>query len=144
MQRIVDCRNNPEPPFVYAGRYFGGKEPMEGSPVGNPYPINSLNDRVKVLKLYRSWLFEMLNTGNRQVFDFLMAITPDTTLGCWCVTMEGGAIYTEPEVCHCQILFKAAKWLKETQPISIMQLFMEISHVSKPRRRRSPSQAGSG
>ena len=109
--RIVNLKHKPEPPWLYCGRYMGGKQPREASPLGNPFKVRDHGR--DALPLFRRWLHEQIKAGNPRIMFLLReAITPETTLACWCVTLEGEAIFTHPEVCHCQIVWRAWRYLQ--------------------------------
>lgn len=109
---IIDLHGKPPAPYLYVGRFMGGKNPLEASPLGNPFKVKQHG--ANCLRLYRRWLFEQIEAGNPQIMFLLtQAITDETVLACWCCDKEGEAIFTEPEICHAQIIAKAWRHLRE-------------------------------
>lgn len=119
MQRILNLRLNPPTPFIYCGRWMPamahyGLPEMPASPLGNPWKLTGrgMKEVAEVLAKYRRWLFDQIRDDNQQVMSLMREICPDTALACWCVDLVGEQIYSEPERCHCQVIFKAARWMK--------------------------------
>jgi hypothetical protein len=111
--QIIDLRrwSGPYPcpiPHVYCGRRMGGKRARDGSPLANRFKRGEHADPIGA---YRKWLFAHIAAGTPSVMRALAEIAEDTTLACWCVNLEGEAIFSTPEVCHCQVIAKAARWL---------------------------------
>lgn len=66
-----------------------------GSPLGNPFPMNSEADRDIVCDAYHEWIWDKIETGNGTVIDELnrlkdLSETSDLVLGCFC----------SPKRCH--------------------------------------------
>lgn len=113
--KIVNIKNNPEPPWIYCGRRMGGKLPREASPLGNPFKLRGRKpaDVARCLADYREWLWGKIQAGDPQVMALLNFIDESSVLGCYCVDLSGGAIFTSPEQCHAQLVWKAWLWLKQ-------------------------------
>jgi hypothetical protein len=95
---------------------MGGKNPIEASPLGNPFKLanKSPEEIARCLDEYRSWLTERIRTNDAQIMALLREITAETTLACYCVSLSGEAIFDEPERCHAQIIWKSWMRLKAT------------------------------
>lgn len=119
--RIINLSRTTITPYLYCGRRMGGSEPRDGSPLGNPF---KLADRKKptikrVLEQYREWLYGKIRANDRSIMFLLReAIKPDTTLACWCVDMQGDEIFRSAERCHCQVIAKAWRWLRQASTSS--------------------------
>lgn len=114
MQRIVRTQDNPATPFIYAGRKMGGHAAVEASPLGNPFRLTGKDPEAiaHCLAEYRAWLFAKIKANDPQVMALMREIDTDTTLACYCVTLAGDEIYETPERCHCQVVFKAWKYMQ--------------------------------
>ena len=78
-------------PWIYCGR---------GSPLGNPYTYASHGDAA--LPMYRRWLWDRIQGGDRRVWLALRSINDDTYLVCSCV----------PKPCHTHIICDAWNWAR--------------------------------
>ena len=107
--KIVDLHTH-KGPHVYCGRRMPGRD---GSPLGNPFKPIKRFDAGACLAAYRKWLNDKIAAGDGLVMSALAAITEDSVLACWCVELEGEEIFTAAEVCHCQIICKAVRYLAE-------------------------------
>lgn len=63
--------------------------------------------------MFRHYLHRDIERGVKTIVEAMRAITEDSILGCWCVDLEGETIFTEPERCHCQLIAKAWRWMKQ-------------------------------
>lgn len=105
--RIVDLHQF-KGPVLYCGRDMPGKR-LLGSLLSNPYKVGKHPDP---LGGFRKHLWFFIRQRDERLMRKMRQITEDSILGCWCVDLEGDAIFTEPERCHTQIIWKAWKWLK--------------------------------
>lgn len=82
-----------EPFDVYIGR---------GSKWGNPFPMKNKSDeeRNRVIKEYKKYLWNQLNNGSISIDDLLSL--DGKTLGCFC----------KPKPCHGDIIVNAVNWAK--------------------------------
>lgn len=87
---------------IYCGRHMP-KRGLKGSPLGNPYPVNSFNGKA-VIELYRFWLWDRLRLrDDPPVIDELITIIGfnqvhgDCRLACWCA----------PRPCHVDVIIRA-------------------------------------
>lgn len=127
--KIVNLNSKPPTPWIYVGRYMGYQNKgvngdaifLKASPLGNPFKLQCRDpEEVRtVLEQYRAWLYGEIQAGNKSVLSLLKAIDEDTTLACWCCEMEGEEIFDEPLVCHAQLIFRAARWLKSTSETAL-------------------------
>lgn len=85
--KVVNVRSTK--PDVYIGR---------GSQWGNPFQINSQQDRTKVIERYREHLWAAIQHGDITL-DELRALD-GKTLGCYCA----------PKACHGEVLASAVTW----------------------------------
>lgn len=89
------------------------------SVLGNPFPMRKVEDRDEVIEQYRKWLWEQIQTKNKEVMDKLNQMNKDTVLGCWC----------SPKRCHLEVIIKAWNWLnKENASIT----YVEDTNENKP------------
>ncbi len=112
--RIVDLHHY-RGPHIYAGRslrFHRELGALKASPVANPFALRPKQPVVDCLKLYREWLFEQIKQAEPKIMFLLRHINADTILSCWCCEKVDDQIFNDPEVCHCQIVFRAARWLK--------------------------------
>jgi len=65
------------------------------------------------IQCYRTWLWIEFEKENKELIAAIKAIKHDDTLACWCCEKEGTAIFLDQVVCHCQILFRAWRFLNE-------------------------------
>jgi hypothetical protein len=79
------------PGFVYCGRAAYG---YRRSPLANPYKVGIDGTVEGCITLYRGWLWERVDAGDRAILDALGALTEDSVLGCWCA----------PKPCHCDVI----------------------------------------
>lgn len=109
--RIVDLRKKPACPYVYAGCFmkFSPMGRMQASIYRNNFSKKQYGDQA--IAMFRRDLWARLQDESTGIRAAILAIQADWTLACWCVDLEGEAIFTEPEVCHCQVIFKAARFL---------------------------------
>lgn len=112
--RIVNLRHGPPAPYVYCGRRMGGRKPVEASPLGNPFRLagQSPADVKRCLEQYRAWLWAKVKANDPHVMALMNLITDESTLACYCVSLEGDAIFTEPERCHTQVIAKCWRYLR--------------------------------
>lgn len=87
---------------VYIGRIGvvfidGQRYPPQDSIWANPFKINSQNDRYDVLKKYKEYIIDKLES--RQISYRQLLKLRGKVLGCWC----------KPEPCHGDILIKLLK-----------------------------------
>ena len=117
--KIVNLKNKPEPPWIYCGRRMGGKNPVEASPLGNPFKLagKSPAQIAACLAEYRQWLFAKIKDNDKQIMALMRHIDDDSVLACYCCDKSGQAIFTEPERCHCQVIVKAHRYLKQSGKI---------------------------
>lgn len=84
--------------IVYIGR---------PSVLGNPYPMNSENERNTVIEKYRKWLGGQYNSGTGAVRKELEALAKrvrngeNIALECWCA----------PCKCHGDVIVKAIEYI---------------------------------
>lgn len=114
--RIVDLHNY-RGSFLYCGRGIYFHRTLEAvrvnSPLRNPYSVK--RHGALALPMFQANLFWQIERQVPAIMEALASITADSILGCWCVNLEGEAIFTEPETCHCQLIWKAWRWLNERQ-----------------------------
>lgn len=93
---------------------MGSSQPREASPLGNPFKLTGRKpaDVARCIAEYRAWLWDKIRTRDRQVMALFDFITEDSVLGCYCVNLEGEAIFTEPERCHAQVVAKCWRYLQ--------------------------------
>lgn len=89
---------------VYIGRsgvVFIDKQryPKESSPFCNPYKIGKDGDRNNVIKLYKKYIIEKIESSNE--FKKKIISLKGKILGCWC----------HPEPCHGDILLEIVNTL---------------------------------
>lgn len=115
--KIINLNSNPTCPYVYVGRKMIGKQPREQSPLGNPFKLKGRkpDDVRRVLAEYRGWLWEKIKANDRQVMALLNSLTDESVLACYCVDLEGEAIFTEAERCHAQMVAKAWRHLQASK-----------------------------
>lgn len=65
---------------------------------GNPFVMQSEQDRTKVIEQYRQWLWEQINSGKIEMEE--LASLHGKRLGCHC----------SPKPCHGDVLAAAAAW----------------------------------
>jgi hypothetical protein len=94
-------------PFVYCGRRAGG---FPESPLGNPFKVGRDGDLPTVLMKYRRWLWERLQFDSPQQ-RAMEALPAAAVLGCWCLNKRDAG--TGAEQCHCDVIAKAWRWLKQ-------------------------------
>ena len=87
---------------------MGGKNPIAASPLGNPFKVadKSPEEIARCLADYRAWLTERIRTNDRQIMALLREMTADSTLACYCVSLEGEAVFSKPMRCHAQIIWE--------------------------------------
>lgn len=85
--KVVHCKK--ESYDVYIGR---------PGPWGNPFEMQSEEDREKVISQYKDWLWGQIKEGKIKKED--LASLNGKTLGCWCA----------PRACHGDVLLDAAEW----------------------------------
>ena len=109
--RIVNLKRY-RGPYVYAGRFMKHSPVGElpASSLGNPFTVRRYG--CQALPLFRQFLWTAIREQNPVVLPALLAVQDDWTLGCWCVDLEGEKIFTAAEVCHCQLIWKAVRYLK--------------------------------
>ena len=119
MPRIVNMRRNPVAPYIYCGRAMpelkaSGIPAQQDSPLGNPFKLTGrgMKEVRSVLAAYRLHLFEMIRSNDPHVMLLMREITEDSVLACWCVDMCGEEIFVSEEKCHCQVIWKAWRWLQ--------------------------------
>src|SRR5579884_3597602 len=87
---VLNCRDYPRGLLpgnaVYVGR---------GSRWGNPFKIGQHGDRAEVIRLYRRWLWRVL-----QQDPAFLAPLVGCDLACWCA----------PAPCHAHVLVSAILW----------------------------------
>jgi hypothetical protein len=101
--------------LVYCGRLWNR---WAASPLGNPcrmhVPCAVCNRLHKTkgdtLPCYRAWLYRKVKECDLAVLKALDQLTHDSVLGCWCVDMDD-ALADGKEVCHCQVIAKACRYL---------------------------------
>lgn len=127
MQRIVDLRKKPKAPYIYCGRGmpYSPVGPVAASPLQNPFWVGKHGN--DAIPLFRKRLFELIKAKDRSVMALMSAIGRDTTLACWCTTIAGEAIYADHEVCHCQVIFKANRYLLRAG-VLVPATNREVSH----------------
>lgn len=96
-QWILDKKNN-----VYIGRarvlfIDGIRYPLVDSIWANPYKITDTQTREQVLKLYREYIEEKLQSNPIMIYE--LSKLKGKKLGCWC----------KPECCHGDILLELIK-----------------------------------
>ncbi len=86
---------------IQSGIYVG-----RGTPLGNPFPITVNNDREKVLRLYRAYLYSKIKQQDESVLRFFKYIkrqeakNGNVTLLCHC----------HPLPCHAEIIIEAIEY----------------------------------
>ena len=96
----------------YIGRAGRGRA---GSPLANPFHIGRHGTREQVIARYRSWLWQNIQSGNREVMAELrrllaLARRPEgVQLLCFCA----------PLPCHGDVIARTLEWLDrvESEPI---------------------------
>lgn len=84
MIEIMNLRNN-KPKFKYDFRCD------RETPLGNPYPLKSENERNKVIDDYRIWFNQQIENKNLEIIDYLCELKETyknygkLRLFCWCV-----------------------------------------------------------
>lgn len=98
---IVHKRDHtPTPSDVYVGR---------PSPLGNPYSHLPIRGTIQVanrdlaVEHYGRWLLSKIREADPKVLEALAALTPDSTLVCFCA----------PQRCHAEMIERAWKWLAQ-------------------------------
>lgn len=90
---------------VYIGRAMGSRT---ASPLANPYPLPSEEERSEVLKRYAAWLQHELHTQGPAFHELLRLLSLATSGGvvlcCWCA----------PRLCHGQEIRQALLALHAT------------------------------
>jgi hypothetical protein len=65
------------------------------------------------IQCYRTWLWIEFEKGNKKLIAAIKAIKRDDTLACWCCERIGTGVFDRPEMCHCQVIWKAWSYLHE-------------------------------
>lgn len=109
--RIVNLRHY-RGPYIYCGRFmrFSPVGTLKASPLGNQFGVKKFGS--EALRLFREHLWNGIRDGG-DVLKALLDIQQDWILGCWCVDLEGEEIFTSAERCHCQLIWKAWRHLRE-------------------------------
>src|SRR4051794_9960081 len=101
--RIIDLHHHREPPpgTIYCGRAMPYRTVPEiahaGAPLANPFTARKHGARA--LPLFREHLNRLIERRDGAVLAALAAITEASALACWCVDLEGEAIFPAPETC---------------------------------------------
>lgn len=95
-------RRAPKPGF--SGKRFNVARP---SVLGNPFKMQSPDDRERVIKQYRRWLWERLLNRDKRIMNALSEIYQ---------TMKSGqnvelACYCPPQLCHADVIKQAIEWI---------------------------------
>lgn len=106
--RIIDLHSYKGPAafVVYCGRDMPNRR---ASPLANPF--TPAQHGVQALPMYRQWLGAKMAAKDSAVMDALYGIDDDSILACWCINLEEDLVFTATEVCHCQLIAKAWRWL---------------------------------
>ena len=99
---LVGAELKPDFDIVVTNKKHGGKGEYIGrpSPLGNPFPISSENDRASVILKYREWLLGKIRGGDCEVVSEMkrlrdIAVTKGKLeLQCWCT----------PKQCHGEVI----------------------------------------
>src|SRR4051812_26049690 len=84
---------------------------VDASPLRNPFTFQRYGS--EAIGLFRNHLFKLVKAQERSVMTLMDAIDEDTALACWCVTMDGEEIFKRAEECHCQVIWKCWRWMKQ-------------------------------
>jgi hypothetical protein len=90
--------------WVYVGRADSASG-FRQSALGNPYTVEE-HGRGDAIDLYRRWLWQRINEGDRKTLSALGQLNDDSVLVCWC----------KPKACHGEQIAAAWQWLKENDP----------------------------
>lgn len=103
---------NLPPSYIYAGRrmVYNGEE-IPASPLGNPFTLKQYYGET-ALRFFRKWLWAQIKAKNPSIMALFNEIKEDSTIVCWCCEKEGSQIFTDPEICHVQVIWKAWRFLK--------------------------------
>lgn len=89
--QIINIKTSSIKDYVFCGR---------GSFLGNPFHIDSSNNRKKVINMYKLWFYDQLKDKN--VLNALKSIVEKHNkdgivyLGCYCYPLD----------CHCEVIKK--------------------------------------
>jgi hypothetical protein len=108
MQTIVNVKKA-SPPYIAASRFAPLIAKSMPGLVGYPPIYIGNKDNIPLL---RNFLWDEIQKGNPEVIEPLLQVADDWVIGCWCVDMQGQEIYTSKDVCMAQVIFKAAKFLR--------------------------------
>ncbi len=103
--RIVNLHNY-RGEAIYCGRPMPGRK---GSPLRNKHKLTTVTSVAECLEKYRRDLDDAFNRYDVDIILAMKNITAESVLACWCVDLEGDAIFTAPERCHCQVIWKVWK-----------------------------------
>lgn len=106
--RIVDLHTHTGP-ATYVGRRMSRRT---GSPLGNPFKVRRGDPPGTCLAKYRAWLADRIRAREPAVMAALSDLDENSVIACWCVTLDGEAVFTSPEVCHAQVIAKAVRYLR--------------------------------
>lgn len=97
---------------IYCGRQMKGFR-LEASWLANPFSAR-IYGHDDCMKRYRKFLHQQLKDDGFKAK--LLALPEDATLVCWCVNTDDPC--DDNEVCHCQILAKARRYLKQQHQVT--------------------------
>lgn len=97
-----------DPNNIYIGRagvvFINNKRfPPVGSLFANPFKINKEQEREEVIRKYKKYITEKLETDGKFQEEFLLL--KNKNLGCWC----------HPEKCHGDVLLELLETFNPTQ-----------------------------
>lgn len=95
------------------GEYIGRAAPgRDGSPLANPYHINSTSSREQVIAWYKRWLWLQMKASDQAVVDELLRLLllayreEGLTLVCWC-----RCVGQVSPACHGDVIKAALEYL---------------------------------
>ncbi len=117
--RIVRCNGLPpnKEGIIYCGRAWAG---WFQSLMANLHPTNRkcglcgvFHTPQDTISCFKDDLWERMMRGGDVVLDFLYSLPEDAVLGCWCVDKDEAQMVKGKEECHCEVVIRASRWIKE-------------------------------
>lgn len=90
---------------IERARKLAGSDLVDASALGNPFPLEGEASRERVIKNYRLWLWQQIQSKNgiwtelQRIAD--LAEREDVELLCWC----------HPKACHADVIKACLEWM---------------------------------
>jgi hypothetical protein len=94
---------------IYVGRAVRAQK---GSSLGNPFPLESEEQREEVVRRYRRWLWDQVQAREGAAWCELVGLARRLKAGerlhleCWCA----------PRRCHAEVIADCLRWMVRKQP----------------------------